>query len=61
MKTKTKPQSQKSSKVRQVQELRRSNAAQPIPSANAYNRKEKYGIRWEEDEDDDVNPFLWRE
>lgn len=57
MKT-TKPQRQKA-RVHRIQELRRSNAAQPIPSITDYKRKEKYGIKWEED-DDDIDPFLWR-
>jgi hypothetical protein len=60
MKTKNKPQRQKSSKVQQVQELRRSNAAQPIPSSSRYNRNEKYGLKWDDLDDDDNNPYLWR-
>jgi hypothetical protein len=34
-----------SEKVRQVQELRRSNAAQPIPSGKTYTRKIKHKDR----------------
>lgn len=60
MKTQRRPQSQKSSKVRQVQELRRSSAAQPHKAATDYVRKPKYGITWDYDDDDDTNPFTWR-
>jgi hypothetical protein len=35
-----------SEKVRQVQELRRSNAAQPIPSGKVYTRKTKHKERY---------------
>lgn len=41
-------------KVRQVQELRRSNATEPIPSKRAYRRHEKYRLWvYEELEDED--------
>ena len=57
MKTK-KPQRQKQN-VRRVQELRRSNAAQPIPAGTDYKRNLKYGIKWEDD-DDDLSLYYWR-
>jgi hypothetical protein len=59
MKQDRRPQRQKATKVRQVQELRRSNAAMPIPPGTDYRRKEKYGIKWEDDDDNEDNPFLW--
>jgi hypothetical protein len=40
------PQRQKPAKVRQVQQLRQSNAAAPHKLKTAYNRKPKYGIDW---------------
>jgi hypothetical protein len=60
MKQQNRPQRQKSGKVRQVQELRRSNAATPIPSATEYKRNLKYGIIWDEESDENDNPYLWR-
>ena len=59
MKTKNRPQKQKA-RVNRVQELRRSNAAQPIPSGTQYNRNEKYGIKWDDEIDDEDNPYLWK-
>jgi hypothetical protein len=35
-----------SAKVRQVQELRRSNAARPIPSGKQYRRRPKHKVQW---------------
>ena len=35
------------SEVLRIQELRRSNAAQPIKNKKAYSRKSKYGV-WED-------------
>jgi hypothetical protein len=58
MKTQKRPQKQKTN-TRRVQELRRSNAAQPIPSGTVYQRKPKYGIGWEEDLEDENNPYSW--
>lgn len=58
MKTDRKPQRQKA-RVQRIQDLRRSNAAQPIPSATEYKRKDKYGIKWEEEPPEDDNPYLW--
>jgi hypothetical protein len=59
MNPKRRPQRQKQH-VNRVQELRRSNAAQPIPSGNDYRRKPKHGLVWEDDDDDDINLFTWR-
>jgi len=57
------PQRQKyrSGKVDFIQELRRSNAAQPIPGGNEYKRKQKYGIKYEIDDDNDLSAFEWQE
>lgn len=52
------PQRQKAKTVR-IQELRRSNAAQPIPSGTDYKRKPKHGLDYDLDDDDDENPYLW--
>ncbi len=60
MKTQKRPQRQKSSKVRQIQELRRSNAARPILSGTEYRRKEKYGLAVEDlEEDTDYSEYDW--
>ena len=64
MKAQKRPQRQKatSEHVRHVQELRRSNAAQPIPSIKDLETKRirKYGLSAVlEDDDDDDNPYLW--
>ncbi len=58
MKTQKRPQRQKQN-VRRVQELRRSNAAQPIPAGTDYKRKPKHGNWQDDDEDDDID-FTWR-
>lgn len=65
MQKQKRPQRPKSdANVRRVQELRRSNAATPVPSARdrESRRVQKYGIviDLELDSDDDNNPFLWR-
>ena len=52
------PQRQKASKVQQVQDLRRGNAAQPHKLATDYRRRPKHGFEYEED-DDDID-FTWR-
>ena len=60
MKTQKRPQRQKQN-VRRVQELRRSNAAQPIPSGDTYNRKGKYVEYYENLADDtDFSEFEWK-
>lgn len=61
MKPQRRPQRQKPGKVQQVQELRRSNAAQPIPVQREDKRYSKYGIgvlvdEYDNDEDD---PYMW--
>jgi len=64
LKTTRKPQRPKAdANVRRVQELRRSNAATPVPSARdrESRRVQKYGIVVDlELDDDDDNPYLWR-
>jgi hypothetical protein len=60
MNTKRRPQRQKPSKVRQVQELRRSNAASPVPSGTEYRRKEKYDLAIADlEEDTDYSEYDW--
>ena len=60
MKPQKRPQRQKQN-VRRVQELRRSNAAQPIPSATSYSRKEKYVEHYDDfAEDTDFSEFDWK-
>lgn len=54
------PQKQKNPYVRRIQDLRRSNAAQPIPAGTDYKRRPKHGIKWEDDEDDNLDPYYWR-
>ncbi len=64
LKTTRKPQRPKSdANVRRVQELRRSNAATPVPSAKdrEARRVQKYGIVIDLELDDDGdNPYLWK-
>jgi hypothetical protein len=60
MKTQRRPQRQKSSKVQQVQELRRSSAASPHVSATEYKRHPKHGFDFMDETDDNYNPYLWR-
>lgn len=64
LKTTRKPQSPKADRVRRVQELRRSNATTPVPSAKDRDAKrtQKYGFIFELEleVDDDSNPYLWR-
>lgn len=60
MKPQKRPQRQKNPNVRRVQELRRSNAAQPIPAGTDYKRNPKHRKHWDEEDDDDTNPFYWR-
>lgn len=60
MNTQRQPQRQKfrNGKVNYIQDLRRSNAAVPIPSKKT--REEKYGIlSLEDDIDDDYSAFDW--
>lgn len=45
-KNKRRPQAQKPTQVRRVQELRRSNAATPVPSGKRYSRKPKHSQEW---------------
>jgi hypothetical protein len=60
MKAPRRVQRQKNPRVNRVQELRRSNAAQPVPSGSDYRRKSKHGLTWEEPDEDDIDPFTWR-
>lgn len=60
MKAQRRPQKPKSSKVKFVQELRRSSAAQPHVPATQYKRHPKHGFDFADDDEDDNNPYLWR-